>query len=128
MHHLAGVGLLSLREIRIVDFPQLLIAYRLSQPMSFTGPADQGGALVHVKVVPGASRSRIAGLLGDRLRVQIAAPAERGKANAALLSLLAEKLGCRSGELRVVRGHTSPQKSVHIPGRSPTEVERCLQP
>lgn len=98
--------------------------------MTFASPAPgtDGGTLVRVKVVPGASRSRIAGLLGDRLRVQIAAPPERGKANAALLALFAKQLELRPGELRVVQGQTNPQKTVHIPHLAPADVEMRLAP
>ena len=43
-----------------------------------------------MKVVPGASRTRLAGQLGDALKVAVAAPPEAGKANAALIELLAQ--------------------------------------
>ncbi len=96
--------------------------------MTFASPSPgpDAGTHIRVKVVPGASRSRIAGLLGDRLRVQIAAPPERGKANAALLALFAKHLDMRAGELRVVQGQTNPQKTVHVPHLAPADVERRL--
>src|SRR5947207_8641105 len=52
-------------------------------------------ATLHVKVVPGASRDRIAGKLGDALKVQVSAAAERGKANAAVIAVIAATLGLR---------------------------------
>jgi hypothetical protein len=68
-----------------------------------------------VKVVPGASRSEIVGLLGNRLKVRIAAPAEGGKANRALVKLLRESLSTR--EVEIVAGHSRAEKTVRILGR-----------
>lgn len=79
-----------------------------------------------IKVVPGSSRSGIAGWLGDTLRVRVTAPAERGKANAAVESLLKEVLGLRSGGARIISGGSSPRKTVEILGLSDSEVRRRL--
>lgn len=67
-----------------------------------------------VKVVPGASRDRIAGVLGDALKVQVAAPPEGGKANAALCELLAQALGVNARDVQVVAGAASPRKTVAV--------------
>jgi uncharacterized protein len=69
-----------------------------------------------IKVVPGASRSAIAGVLGDRLKVRVAAPAEGGKANRALVRLLAEWLGVR--EVEIIAGGSSAEKTVRVTGLS----------
>jgi uncharacterized protein (TIGR00251 family) len=51
------------------------------------------GVLVRVWVVPGASRSQIDGVHGDRLKIRIAAPPEDGRANRAVTRLLEARLG-----------------------------------
>lgn len=79
-----------------------------------------------IKVVPGSSRSGIAGWLGDTLRVRVTAPPERGKANAAVESLLNEVLGLSSGGARIVSGGSSPRKTVEIVGLSESEARRRL--
>ena len=79
-----------------------------------------------IKVVPGSSRSGVAGWLGDTLRVRVTAPAERGKANAAVESLLSEVLGLPSGAARIVAGGSSPRKIVEIVGLSESEARRRL--
>ena len=79
-----------------------------------------------VKVVPGSSRSVIAGWLGDALRIRVTAPPERGKANAAVASLLDEVLGLPKGSARIVSGGTSPRKLVEIAGLTESEVRRRL--
>lgn len=67
--------------------------------------------LIQVKVIPKASRDEVAGWLGDRLKVRVSAPPERGKANAAVEKLLSGLLGA---SVRVVAGATSPLKTVEV--------------
>lgn len=81
-----------------------------------------------IKVVPGAKRTEIAGRYDDGIKVRVAAPPEGGKANQALLDLLAQELGVKHGSLRIVRGHTSPQKVVEIDGLSLEDVWSKLAP
>jgi uncharacterized protein (TIGR00251 family) len=72
-----------------------------------------------VKVVPGAARERIAGLLGTALKIQVTAPPEHGKANAALCDLLARTLALPKSAVRVVQGLASPRKTVEVKGLEP---------
>ena len=67
-------------------------------------------------MVPGASRSGIAGVLGDRLKVRVAAPPEGGKANRALVELLSRWLGVR--DVEIVAGHSTAEKTVRVSGVS----------
>jgi uncharacterized protein len=76
------------------------------------------GIEITVKVVPGASRDRIAGLLGDALKIQVSAPPERGKANDAVARLLADALGVSARSVSVISGTTSPRKIVLARGCS----------
>lgn len=71
-------------------------------------------ATLPVKVVPGASRSRIAGRYGDGIKVQVAAAPERGKANEAVIELLSEAFGVKRNQVAIVSGHTQPRKIVQI--------------
>ncbi len=75
-----------------------------------------------VKVVPRSSRDAIAGWLGVALKVRVAAPPERGRANKAVERLLAKTLGLRPEQVRVVRGMTSERKIVEIAGLSEAEI------
>ena len=80
------------------------------------------GTLLAVKVVPGASRERIVGRLGARLKVTVQKPPEKGAANGAVCRLLAEALGLRAADVEVVRGETRPEKDVLARGISPEEA------
>lgn len=81
-----------------------------------------------VKVVPGASRGEIVGWMGDRLKVRVAAPPQRGKANEAVVELLAGTLGIPRARVRIVSGTTSPLKVVEVDVRDPRAAFRLLPP
>ena len=71
---------------------------------------------LHVKVVPGASRDRIAGRYGEGIKVQVSAPPEDGKANKAVIAVLAEALRVKVAHVTLVRGQTQPRKVFEIAG------------
>jgi uncharacterized protein len=73
-----------------------------------------GGLEIRLKVVPGASRSEIVGLLGDRLKVRVAAPPEAGEANRAVVRLLRAWLGVE--EIEIVAGRASAAKTARVAG------------
>ena len=79
-----------------------------------------------LKVVPGASKSEIVGWLGDALKVRVAAPPEKGKANAAVAKLLCRKLSLPPGSARIVAGTSSPQKVVELDGLTEAELRDRL--
>jgi len=86
------------------------------------------GLRLKVKVVPGASTTEIAGWLGDRLKVRVAAPPERGKANALLEDHLATVLGVPKRCVTVVAGHGQPNKTIAIDLPHAADVMQRLPP
>ncbi len=84
------------------------------------------GVRLAVKAVPGASRSRLVGALGDALKAQVAAPPEGGKANAALCALLAAAFGVPERAVQVVAGAGNPRKVVAIDGIDATAAAARL--
>lgn len=85
-----------------------------------------GGAILAVKVVPGASRDKIVGPLGERLKVAVRKPPEKGEANKAVCALLAEALGLRAADVEVHRGAGRPEKELLVRDLAPDEVRRRL--
>jgi uncharacterized protein len=83
-------------------------------------------ARISIKAVPGARRDEIVGMLGDRLKVRVSAPAEGGKANAAICALIAGALGLKARQVEVVSGHASPEKTVRVLGADPERVRALL--
>ncbi len=79
-------------------------------------------ASISIRVTPSASRDAVIGWQGDVLRLRVAAPAQRGKANEAVLRLLAAALGIERQRLRIVRGQTSRHKLVSVDGLDDAEI------
>jgi uncharacterized protein len=70
--------------------------------------------MLQVHVQPGASRTEVAGMHGEALKVRLAAPPVDGKANAELLRFLAEVFGVPRRNVTLLRGETSRAKVVRI--------------
>ena len=85
-----------------------------------------GGAVIAVKVVPGASRHKIAGILGDCLKITTAAPPEKGKANQAVAQILAKALGLDRRAVALTSGPTNPRKEFRLTGLSADQVRAAL--
>lgn len=84
------------------------------------------GYLLKIQVVPGAAADQIVGPYGDRLKIRIAAPPEKGAANQALLDYLADRLGLAKARLRLKSGSRDRAKVVEIIGLEPEIRKRLL--
>jgi uncharacterized protein (TIGR00251 family) len=80
-----------------------------------------------VRLTPRASQDKVAGWEGDVLGVRVTAPPVEGKANDALLRLLARALGVPTSRLRLVRGQTQRNKVVAVEDLSEEDVRSLLK-
>ncbi|HEU5002785.1 MAG TPA: DUF167 domain-containing protein [Actinomycetota bacterium] len=90
----------------------------------FQAVAD--GVVVAVFCQPGAVRTAVIGMHAGAVKVKVKAPPEGGKANDALLELLAERLGVPRSSATLLSGSQSRNKRVHVLGRSPEEAAAAL--
>lgn len=74
-----------------------------------------GGSEITLHVQPGASKSELAGLHGDALKLRISARPVEGAANAAVLEFLAGWLAVPRRDLKLLRGDKSRRKTVWVP-------------
>ncbi|MDQ3034273.1 MAG: DUF167 family protein [Myxococcota bacterium] len=79
---------------------------------------EEGAGLVRfdVRVVPRASRDAIVGEHDGALKIALTAPPVEGEANAALIALLAKKLGVAKRDVSLLRGEASRAKRVEVRG------------
>ena len=87
----------------------------------------EAGAVVPIKAVPGASRDRIAGVLGRRLKIAVAAVAEKGRANKAIAGVLARGLGVPARRVHLTGGATNPNKQFVVEGVTAATVRQRLE-
>ncbi len=88
--------------------------------------ADGDGTVIRIRVVPRASRTRLAGLHGDLVKLRVAAPPVEGRANEEVVAHLADALGLRARDLALVAGDRSRTKTVRVAGLAPPDVARRL--
>jgi uncharacterized protein len=87
--------------------PQLNNWYRL-------GTAGRITLTLHIQ--PGAKKTECTGLHGDALKIRLAAPPIDGKANAALIEFVAERLGLQKSAVTLKSGQTSRRKVLELVG------------
>lgn len=81
---------------------------------------------ISVKLQPRSSRNQVVGREGDSYRIKVTAPPVDGKANAALVKLLAKKLGIPPKKIDILSGHTSRLKTIRIQDLSLPDVSARL--
>lgn len=81
---------------------------------------------LRLRVVPGTTHPGVVGRLGDAWKVRVTAAPEAGKANEAVLRLLADALGVRRGDLVLTSGRASRNKVVTLSGLTDDDVDARL--
>jgi uncharacterized protein len=81
---------------------------------------------LRLRVAPGAARAGIVGRHGEAWKVRVAAPAEAGRANDAVVRLLAEALSLPRKAVTLVSGHGARDKIVELSGLDQPEIDRRL--
>lgn len=87
---------------------------------------SRAGVLLPIRARPGAKRDAIGGEQAGALKVLVTAPPEKGKANDAILELLADQLGVRRRALELVHGAAAADKVVLIAGVALDELRARL--
>ena len=81
---------------------------------------------VRLRVSPGANSAHVVGRHGEAWKVRVAAPPQGGRANEAVVRLLAETLSLPRDAVTLVSGHGARDKIVQLAGLDPTQIERRL--
>jgi len=82
---------------------------------------------VRLRVAPGARRAGVVGRHGEAWKVRVSQPAESGRANDAVVRLLADTLRLPRGSVTLVSGHSARDKIVEVAGVELEEIERCFR-
>ena len=79
-----------------------------------------------MQVYPNAAKNEVVDFIDGVLRVKVAAPPVKGKANEKLIALLSQVLGVDKSRVSISRGHTSRRKVIAIDGMSQEEIMKRL--
>ncbi|MCZ7585405.1 MAG: DUF167 family protein [Deltaproteobacteria bacterium] len=86
---------------------------------------DEGdGVWLSIRLAPRASRDKILGEHGGRLKIAVTSPPVDGEANAHVIRFLAKSLGVAKSAVEIVRGQYSREKDIHIAGVRAADVEK----
>lgn len=88
---------------------------------------DEGGFRLSARVRPGGRADRLAGVHDGALRIEVRAAPERGKANDAVVRVVAEALGLRRGDVEITAGHGGRSKTIVVRGVSVKEIVTGLE-
>jgi uncharacterized protein YggU (UPF0235/DUF167 family) len=86
------------------------------------------GTILPVRAHAGARRNEVRRDNDGVLRVSVTQAPEKGKANNAIIALLADELGLRKSQIELVAGETSPRKRFLVHGLTSDELARRLAP
>lgn len=81
---------------------------------------------LEVKIVPGSSRTEIVGWLGESLKIKVAAPPEKGKANLAVIRVLSKFLGLNESAFTITSGAAAQRKMIEINGFSQQQLDGMI--
>lgn len=84
------------------------------------------GVVIKVKARPGARRNAFAGLHDGALRVDVTAAPEKGKANEAIIALLAKHFQLSKSRIELLSSSANPQKKFLLAGVDLAKVEACF--
>ncbi len=86
----------------------------------------KNGAILCLRIQPGAARNEICGLHGRALKIRLCAPPVEGAANKALIAFLAKALGLRKSDLCLTSGQRSKDKKILIQHMSAEELRKIF--
>jgi len=89
--------------------------------------AGPGFVTFPVRAQPRARRNAVAGVTGDALKVCVTAPPEDGRANEAIIEVLADWLAIKPRQIEIISGATNRNKVVRITGITADTVRGGLK-
>jgi len=81
---------------------------------------------LQIKVIPSSSKDGIVGWLEDTLKIKVKAPADKGKANKAVIRVLEKSLSLPRSSVTIKSGLTSCLKTININTDNDNDIKEKL--
>jgi uncharacterized protein (TIGR00251 family) len=88
--------------------------------------AGSGFVTFAVRATPRAKQNKLGGVAGDALKVYVTAPPEDGRANEAVIEVLADALGIKRRQVEIISGPTNRNKVVRVAGVDAAAVQNLF--
>ena len=95
--------------------------------LNFSSGLDHVKTDIQVKLLPRSSRTEIIGIENNILKAKVTSPPLDGKANKALIQLLAKALGISKGRVEIIAGKSSKLKTIRVYGLSKKDITLLLE-
>ena len=82
--------------------------------------------IVRIYVRPNSSETKIEGLYNKNIKIKLASPPEKGKANKELIDLISRTTGISKSRIKIISGITSNYKTIRIDDRSNTDYSKII--
>lgn len=99
----------------------------MSDSIESTVEATAGGVVIRVRAQPGARRNGVTGVREGELCVAVTAPPDRGRANDAIVKVLAKVIGVPRSRIKILSGETNRHKRLVVEGVAIEEVVAALR-
>ncbi len=86
----------------------------------------EDGIVVSVKVQPNSSNDRVIGEYADQIKIAVTVAPEKGKANKAVIKLVAKWLGIKNSDIQIISGETSRDKELFIRNITEEDLYRLV--
>lgn len=93
---------------------------------SYLRPSNDD-SLLYLKIIPHSKQNEIVGIVGDRLKLKIAAAPEKNKANKELCKFLSSVLDLEISKITVIKGLTSGNKTTLVRNCSVEKIDLLIK-
>ncbi len=86
----------------------------------------EDGIIIPAKVQPNSSKEKVMGEYAEKLKIAVTSPPEKGKANRAIVKVLAKWLNIKTSDIQIVSGEKSKDKEIFVRNITEKDVYKLV--
>ncbi len=86
----------------------------------------EDGIIIPARIQPNSSKEKVLGEYAEKLKIAVTSPPEKGKANKAIVKVLAKWLNIKTSDVQIVSGEKSKDKEIFVRNITKTDVQTLL--
>ncbi len=84
------------------------------------------GIIIPARIQPNSSKEKVIGEYAEKLKIAVTSPPEKGKANKAIVKVLAKWLNIKSSDIQIVSGEKSKDKEIFVRNITEKDIYRMI--